>query len=63
MKKIVALGIILALTACNQSTDTPASSEYWDQKMCTQPKYKHLDRCKEIEQDYSAAIIGIIGQM
>lgn len=63
MKKIVALGIILALTACNQSPDAPAAPEYWNQKMCTQPRYKHLDKCKEVQEDYSAAVIGVVSQM
>jgi len=59
MKKAIILSLIV-LAGC--TSGEPASQEYWNQKMCTQPKYKHLDRCKEVE-DNSAAIVGVIGQM
>ena len=63
VKKFVALGIVLALAACNQVPQQPASPEYWQQKMCVQQRYKHLDKCKAKQDDNSAAIIGVISQM
>lgn len=63
MKKAIIFIILIALAGCTNGNGEPASQEYWNQKMCTQPKYKHLDRCKEVEQDNSAAIVGVIGQM
>lgn len=63
VKKFAAIGIVLALTACNQAPQQPASPEYWQQKMCVQPRYNHLDKCKAEQEDNSAAIIGVISQM
>lgn len=60
MKKAIILSLIV-LAGC--TSGEPASQEYWNRKMCTQPKYKHLERCKEVEQDGTAAVVGIVGQM
>lgn len=65
MKKLIVLALI-GLSACTSGEGAP--QYFWDVKMCTQPKYKHLDRCKEVEQDNSvamtdAAVLGATSQM